>query len=36
MANRIAGIKVEIGGNTTKLITSLKSENTKICFTSSR
>ena len=30
LANRIAGITVEIGGDTTKLSTALKSVNTEI------
>ena len=30
MANRIAGITVEIGGDTTKLSTALKSVNSEI------
>ena len=36
MANRIAGITVEIGGDTTKLSTALKSVNSEIKSTQSQ
>ncbi|MCD7918870.1 MAG: hypothetical protein LUG45_02120, partial [Clostridiales bacterium] len=36
MANRIAGITVEIGGDTTKLQTALKSVNSEIKSTQSQ